>query len=63
MYEIAIEDTFDAAHCLRDYDGACSRLHGHTYHVRADFRFKTMGATGHTQEFPEDKTVLRSALE
>lgn len=63
MYEIAIEDTFDAAHCLRDYDGACSRLHGHTYHVRAAFRFKTLGASGLALDFREAKSVLRSALE
>jgi 6-pyruvoyltetrahydropterin/6-carboxytetrahydropterin synthase len=25
--------TFDAAHCLPDHEGACRRLHGHTYTV------------------------------
>ena len=63
MYEIAIEDTFDAAHCLRDYDGACSRLHGHTYHVRAAFRFKSLDDSGLALDFRQAKTVLKSALE
>jgi len=25
------EFTFDAAHYLKDYDGACQNMHGHTY--------------------------------
>jgi len=28
---VSKEFTFDAAHKLNDYEGACSRLHGHTY--------------------------------
>jgi len=35
--------TFDAAHHLPKYKGACSRLHGHTYTLQA-------GLTGHIQE-------------
>lgn len=30
---IHTEGWFDAAHHLKDYDGACSALHGHTYKV------------------------------
>ena len=63
MYEIAIEDTFDAAHCLRDYDGACSRLHGHTYRVRAAFRFDTLQASGLAFDFRLAKEMLRDVLE
>lgn len=64
MYEIAIEDTFDAAHCLRDYEGACSRLHGHTYLVRVAFQFKSIdAASGLTLDFREAKAVLRSVID
>ena len=59
MYEIAVEDTFDAAHCLRDYDGTCSRLHGHTYKVRAAFRFNALEDTGLAFDFKKAKVVLR----
>ncbi len=27
------EFTFDAAHALRNYDGPCRNIHGHTYHL------------------------------
>lgn len=63
MYEIAIEDTFDAAHCLRDYNGSCSRLHGHTYKVRAAFRFRTVEASGLAFDFRQAKELLGSILE
>ncbi len=63
MYEIAIEDTFDAAHCLRDYEGTCSRLHGHTYRVRAAFRFASLQDSGLAFDFRVAKEVLRDVLE
>jgi 6-pyruvoyltetrahydropterin/6-carboxytetrahydropterin synthase len=63
MYEIAIEDTFDAAHCLRDYEGTCSRLHGHTYRVRAAFRFASLQGSGLAFDFRLAKEVLRDVLE
>lgn len=62
MFEIAIEDTFDAAHCLRGYDGACRRLHGHTYRVRAAFRFDSLDETGMALDFRRAKGILRDIL-
>ena len=31
MYQVSIEQHFDAAHYLRDYQGKCESLHGHRY--------------------------------
>jgi len=33
MYKISVEDTFSAAHFLRNYKGKCERLHGHNWRV------------------------------
>lgn len=33
MYELIVDRSFSAAHSLRDYDGACARVHGHNYRV------------------------------
>lgn len=63
MYEIAIEDTFDAAHCLRDYEGTCSRLHGHTYRVRVAFRFAALEDSGLAFDFRKAKEVLRAVID
>lgn len=32
--EVTKEITFDSAHFLKDYIGACSHLHGHTYRLQ-----------------------------
>ena len=33
-WTLTTEFTFDAAHYIRDYDGPCGRMHGHTYRVK-----------------------------
>lgn len=35
-WKLSTEFTFDAAHYIRDYDGPCGRMHGHTYRVRLE---------------------------
>jgi len=63
MYEISTEDTFDAAHCLRDYEGSCSRLHGHTYRVMARFRFASLDDSGMALDFRGARRILRCAVD
>jgi len=60
MYEITVERSFDSAHCLRDYQGNCSRLHGHTYRVIARFRFASLDASGMTVDFRKVKQSLKA---
>jgi 6-pyruvoyltetrahydropterin/6-carboxytetrahydropterin synthase len=33
MRTLIIKDKFDAAHYLKDYEGDCANLHGHTWRV------------------------------
>jgi 6-pyruvoyltetrahydropterin/6-carboxytetrahydropterin synthase len=35
-WTLSTEFTFNAAHMIRDYDGPCGRMHGHTYTVRIE---------------------------
>ncbi|MEB3181743.1 MAG: 6-pyruvoyl tetrahydropterin synthase family protein [Nostocaceae cyanobacterium] len=35
-WKLATEFTFDSAHYIKDYDGPCGRIHGHTYKVRLE---------------------------
>ena len=35
-WSVKTEFSFDAAHCIKDYDGPCGRMHGHTYRVRVE---------------------------
>ncbi|AMW30871.1 MULTISPECIES: 6-pyruvoyl trahydropterin synthase family protein [Arthrospira] len=35
-WKLTTEFTFDSAHYIKDYNGPCGRLHGHTYKVRVE---------------------------
>ncbi|PSN17002.1 6-pyruvoyl tetrahydrobiopterin synthase [filamentous cyanobacterium CCT1] len=35
-WSVKTEFSFDAAHYIKDYDGPCGRMHGHTYRVRVE---------------------------
>ncbi len=35
-WKVQTEYSFDAAHFIRDYNGPCGRMHGHTYRVRLE---------------------------
>ena len=41
---------FDAAHQLPNHDGKCRNLHGHTYHVEADFEGRLNATPGSPSE-------------
>ncbi|MDO8681894.1 MAG: 6-carboxytetrahydropterin synthase QueD [Armatimonadota bacterium] len=62
MFEILIEDSFDAAHNLRGYQGNCERLHGHTYRTQVFIRGKSLDEQGMSIDFRQAKTELASAL-
>ena len=51
MYELIVERTFSAAHCLRDYDGPCARLHGHNYRVEVSVTGDELGPDGMLLDF------------
>ncbi len=33
MFELTVEVSFSAAHCIKGHPGRCARLHGHNYRV------------------------------
>jgi 6-pyruvoyltetrahydropterin/6-carboxytetrahydropterin synthase len=51
MYELVVKAHFSAAHNLRDYDGACERLHGHNWQVEVFVRAVALGAGGMVLDF------------
>lgn len=44
-WKVTTEFTFDAAHYIRDYDGPCGRMHGHTYRVRMEATSRQLHAS------------------
>ena len=62
MYEISVEQHFDAAHFLRGYQGKCEALHGHRFRVVAKIKIPVVNDIGIAYDFVELKQHLRDIL-
>ncbi len=58
MYQVSIEQHFDAAHFLRGYHGKCEALHGHRFRVVAKVKSSLVDDVGIAYDF----TVLKQHL-
>lgn len=63
MFEVAVEQSFAAAHFLRNYRGKCENLHGHNYKVQAMFRGEQLDQAGMLMDFTEIKKQMRQVTE
>jgi 6-pyruvoyltetrahydropterin/6-carboxytetrahydropterin synthase len=63
VYELIVESEFSAAHRLREYRGACEKLHGHNYRVELVVASGKLDALGMVADFRELKRVLEEAAE
>jgi 6-pyruvoyltetrahydropterin/6-carboxytetrahydropterin synthase len=62
MYQLFVEDHFDAAHYLPNYHGKCERLHGHRFKVVARFEAAKLDKTGLAYDFAQLKQHLKEVL-
>lgn len=62
MYQLFVEEHFDAAHYLPDYHGKCEKLHGHRFKVVARFEATKLDETGLAYDFAQLKQHLREVL-
>jgi len=62
MYEISVEQHFDAAHFLRGYQGKCEALHGHRFRVVVKIKIPVINDIGIAYDFVELKQHLRDIL-
>ena len=62
MYELMVEDTFDAAHQLRGYEGPCEKLHGHSFKVQLFIYGETLDKHGMLMDFKKIKSLLSKIL-
>ena len=58
-YHASVKATFSAAHNLRDYRGACERLHGHNYTVTLVVGSNSLNRFSMVADFK----VLKNALQ
>lgn len=62
MFFLNVIETFSAAHLLRGYEGACSKLHGHNWKVRVCVKTKEQEEIGMAMDFGVLKTILSNIL-
>lgn len=62
MYQLFIEEHFDAAHLLRDYHGKCENMHGHRFKVVIRLKATKLQQNGLACDFALLKRSLRETL-
>jgi 6-pyruvoyltetrahydropterin/6-carboxytetrahydropterin synthase len=63
MYELTVRTRFAAAHSLRDYEGPCARVHGHTWHIEATFKGWRLDSKGMLLDFGVVKAKIKTIVE
>ncbi|MBA7656005.1 6-carboxy-5,6,7,8-tetrahydropterin synthase [subsurface metagenome] len=62
MYQVSVEQHFDAAHFLRGYRGKCEALHGHRFRAVVKVNASEVDDVGMAYDFAELKRHLRDIL-
>ncbi|MDD5510004.1 MAG: 6-carboxytetrahydropterin synthase QueD [Dehalococcoidales bacterium] len=62
MYQLSVEQHFDAAHLLRGYHGKCEALHGHRFRAVVKIEAAGLDGIGIAYDFAELKRHLRDIL-
>jgi 6-pyruvoyltetrahydropterin/6-carboxytetrahydropterin synthase len=62
MYEVYVDESFAAAHNLRNYKGKCENLHGHNYKVRVMLKGPQLDAAGLLYDFVHLKQVIQAVI-
>jgi len=63
MYQITVEQHFNAAHALRGYQGKCENLHGHRFKVLARIQTDQLSDIGLAYDFHTLKAQLNQVLD
>jgi 6-pyruvoyltetrahydropterin/6-carboxytetrahydropterin synthase len=62
VYQISVEQHFDAAHALRGYRGKCEALHGHRFRVVVRIEAPGLDDIGLAYDFSELKKHLAGVI-
>jgi 6-pyruvoyltetrahydropterin/6-carboxytetrahydropterin synthase len=62
-YIMIVQDHFDAAHYLRDYQGKCQREHGHRWTIEVGIRGKKLDNLNMLVDFTTVKKELKEVLD
>ena len=59
---LKVRDKFQAAHFLKEYQGKCEHMHGHTFHVEVHIEVMELDGSGIGVDFTEIKKKLAEIL-
>ena len=62
VYKTFVDTSFSAAHQLRNYEGSCGELHGHTWKVRVEVETDRLDEIGMTIDFKDLKEKADSVI-
>ena len=62
MYQLTIEQSFDAAHFLAGYQGKCKNIHGHRWRVLLQVEAEKLKEDAQERGMCMDFSVLKEAL-
>jgi 6-pyruvoyltetrahydropterin/6-carboxytetrahydropterin synthase len=63
MYELTVEMSFSAAHCIPEHPGKCARLHGHSYRALITVAGERLNEQGMLVDFGDLKRVCGEVIE
>src|ERR1700704_1903357 len=62
MFEVTVDQTFAAAHALRNYKGGCENVHGHNFKVQVVLAGEQLDDAGLLVDFIDVKNRMAQAL-
>lgn len=63
MYRLRVRGTFDAAHYIRDYEGKCSREHGHRWTVEVRLKGGKLDDRNILVDFKDVKDAMNFVID
>lgn len=63
VYTLKVVTDFAASHALRNYQGACQRLHGHNWKVEVEVKSRQLNEAGMAIDFKAIKNATNQVLE
>ena len=62
MFDVCVEQTFAAAHALRNYKGGCENIHGHNFKVRVSLQGEDLDQAGLLVDFLDVKALMDGVI-
>ena len=63
MFTLCVKARFSGAHRLVNYPGACQRIHGHNWQVKARIRARELDEQGMVMDLMQLSSLLKECLD